>query len=330
MLSPPARLAELAARRVGSELRRGKYTLDELLGVGSMGAVYKATHRNGARVAVKVMHTELTGDDNLHTRFLREGFIVNQVNHPGLVKVIDDDVDDDGVTFLVMELLEGKTLEDEREALGGKVPPVQLLHVVRELLGTLVAVHDAGIVHRDVKPENVYLTSAGGVKLLDLGVARIALSKLTMDGEALGSPAYMSPEQAGGRREEIDRRSDLYSVGAILFTLLTGEPVHEGPSPQMRALAAATQPARSLQSVWPDAKGALANLVDVALRFDRAQRWSSAEQMRRTLDGVLSLMIPAELQPAPAPTPQAAAPAPSPNDTAVGWPVPWSTDEKAD
>ena len=102
MLRPPARLAELAAHRVGSELRRGKYTLDELLGIGSMGAVYKATHRNGAQVAIKVMHTELTGDDNLHTRFLREGFIVNQVNHPGLVKVIDDDVDDNGVTFLVM------------------------------------------------------------------------------------------------------------------------------------------------------------------------------------------------------------------------------------
>ena len=326
-MSSPARILELAERRVGSEMRRGKYTLDALIGVGSMGAVYRATHRNGSHVAVKVMHSELVGDDGLHARFLREGFIVNQVNHPGLVKVLDDDVDDGGVTFLVMELLLGKTLEDEREALGGKMAPVQLLHIMREVLAVLVAVHAKGILHRDLKPENIFLTDSGGVKLLDLGVARMGMSKQTAMGETLGSPAYLSPEQAAGQLDQIDERSEVFSVGAILFALLTGRWVHDGETAAMRVVAAATKPARRIRTVWADAPVALANLVDVALRFNKSQRWASAEQMLRTLDGVLTMMIPKELQPGASQAPPAGAshpPPPSPDDTAVGWPSPWS------
>jgi serine/threonine-protein kinase len=322
-----SRLALLAEQRVGTQLRRGKYTLGALLGVGSMAAVYRATHRNGSEVAIKVMHTSLVGDDGLHARFLREALIVNKVNHPGLVKIIDDDVDDNGATFLVMELLSGKTLADERDALGGTIPPIQLLHVVREVLGTLIAVHAAGIVHRDVKPENIFLLDSGGVKLLDLGVARLGASKQTAPGETLGSPAYMPPEQAMGKQDEIDARSDIFAVGAILFTLLTGQYVHEGASPQVRLVAAATKPARPFFDVWPDAKGALANLIDVALRFDRQQRWSSAEEMRRALDDVLTLMIPADLRPPPPTQPTGAVPMASPSETVLGWPSPWSGDK---
>jgi serine/threonine protein kinase len=328
MLSPSARLTVLAERRVGSALRRGKYTLDALIGVGSMGAVYRATHRNGSLVAVKMLHTELVGDDALHARFLREGYIVNQVNHPGLVRVLDDDVDDDGATFLVLELLEGRTLEDEREALGGVIAPLRLLGLVRELLLVLAAVHARSIVHRDIKPENVFLTSAGPVKLLDLGIARLGRSRLTVAGQTLGSPSYMSPEQASGQLDEIDARSDLFGVGAILFTLLTGHPVHEGPNPQARIMLAATRQARSLFEVWPDAKGALANLVDVALRFDKAQRWSSAEEMLRALEGVVALIRPSVLAPPP-PAPVAPSAVPGPVATVSGWPTPWSTERKS-
>jgi serine/threonine protein kinase len=327
MLSPSGRLAALAEQRVGTTLRRGKYTLDAVLGVGSMGAVYRATHRNGSEVAVKVLHTELVGDDALHARFLREGYIVNQVNHPGLVRVLDDDVDDNGATFLVLELLEGRTLEDERERLGGVVPPLRLLEIVRELLDVLVAVHARGIVHRDIKPENVFLTSKGPLKLLDLGIARLGRSRLTVAGQTLGSPSYMSPEQASGQLELVDARSDLFGVGAILFTLLTGRPVHEGPNPQARIHMAATRQARSVFDVWPDAKGALVNLVDVALRFEKTQRWSSADEMMRALDGVLTLIRPSVIAPPPPAPPEAAAQvAPRPADTVTGWPEPWSKD----
>jgi serine/threonine-protein kinase len=321
MLSPSERLRALAERRVGTTIRRGKYTLEALIGVGSMAAVYRATHRIGTEVAIKMLHTELVGDDALHARFLREGYIVNQVNHPGLVRVLDDDVDDDGATFLVFELLKGKTLEDEREASGGRIPPLRVLEIVRQLLDVLAAVHARAIVHRDVKPENVFLTTEGVVKLLDLGIARLGQSRVTVAGQTLGSPAYMSPEQAGGLLDQVDARSDLFSVGAILFTLLTGHRVHEGESLQARIVMAATQQARSMFAVWPDAKGALVNLVDVALRFDKSQRWASAEAMTRALDDVVALMRPADPVPPPRPAPPT-----EPETTARGWPAPWSAE----
>ena len=324
MVSASARHVELAERRVGTSLRRGKYMLDALLGVGSMGAVYRATHRNGTLVAVKMLHTEFVGDDDVHARFLREGYIVNQVNHAGLVRVLDDDVDDDGATFLVLELLEGRTLEDEREAHGGMLPPLRCLEIVREVLVILGAVHARSVVHRDVKPENVFLMRAGPVKLLDLGIARLGPSHRTFAGQALGSPAYMSPEQASGRLDEVDARSDLFGVGAILFTTLTGHPLHEGPNPQARLQMAATQQARSLFEIWPDAKGALANLVDVALRFEPTQRWSSAGEMLRALEAVLALMRPSDgSSRAPAPVPVT-----RPEDTVMGWPEPWSAQKR--
>jgi len=311
MLSQSARLTALAERRVGTSLRRGKYQLDALLGVGSMAAVYRASHRNGKLVAVKMLHTELVADDALHARFLRESYIANQVDHPGLVRVLDDDVDDDGATFLVLELLEGRTLEDERQALGGTLPPQRALEIVRELLLVLVAVHARGVVHRDLKPDNVFLTTSGAVKLLDLGIAHLGESRLTVAGQALGSPAYMAPEQARGEHDQVDARSDLFGVGAILFTLLTGRAVHEGPNPRARLIMAATQQARSVFEVWPEAKGAVANVVDVALRFEKTQRWSSAEQMLQAIDGVLGLIRPATVRP-PSMTPPGAPPAPPP------------------
>jgi serine/threonine-protein kinase len=238
--------------------------------------------------------------------------------------VLDDDVDDDGTTFLVLELLVGKTLEDERESQGGKLPPIQLLHIVREVLNVLAVVHEAGIVHRDVKPENIFLLDTGPVKLLDLGIARFGTTHLTTFGQALGTPSFMAPEQARGRLEEVDARTDIFGVGAILFTLLSGRPVHEGPTPGARLQKAATEQARSLFDVMPDAKGALANLVDVALRFDKSQRWSSAADMNRAVKEVLTLILPRAAAPAPAPVPVPERVIPAAAKTGKGWPSPWS------
>ncbi|HEX3344970.1 MAG TPA: serine/threonine-protein kinase, partial [Polyangiaceae bacterium] len=189
-----------AAVRVGRTLR-DKWHLDALLDVGGMAAVYAATHRNGMRGAVKILHRHRSLDADIAARFRREGYIANKVAHPNAVSVLDDDVDDDGSVFLVMELLEGATLRDRLETRGGQLPADEVLLAMHQLLDVLAVAHDAGIIHRDVKPENVFVTTDGTVKILDFGIARLCEASAsghsaTMAGLPMGSPAYMSPEQA--------------------------------------------------------------------------------------------------------------------------------------
>jgi serine/threonine protein kinase len=256
--------------------------------VGAMGAVFAATHRNGMRVAIKILHEELSKHADLRTRFLREGYIANRVKHPSLVRVLDDDVDDDGTTFLVMELLEGTTLEAEWEAAGHTMPLGRVIAIADAVLDVLGAIHAQGIVHRDVKPENVFFT-ADGMKLLDLGIARLGESTTTASGQIMGTPEFVAPEQAGGLVREIDARTDLYSVGAMMLTLLTGSSVHEASTPMERMIFAATKQARSLRDIWPEAPPALVNVIDVALAFDKNRRWASAGEMRTALHNAASL-----------------------------------------
>lgn len=267
-------------QRIGTFLRRDKYRLDGLLGAGAMGAVYSATHRNGSRVAIKLLHPEVAQVEELRRRFLREGYLANKVEHPGVVRIVDDDVDEDGSTFLVMELLEGCTLDDEWTASSHRLPLRRAGDVTIALLDVLDAVHAEGIVHRDVKPENVFMTARGVVKLLDLGIARLLDSRtMTASGTMMGTPEFAAPEQAAGNVRDIDGRSDVYSVGAMLFALLTGRFVHEGRTAIETMVLAATRPARSIFDVWPDIPGGIANVVDVALMFDKTRRWASAKEM---------------------------------------------------
>ena len=284
MSDPYAHLVERANRRVGTSLRRGKYALTALLGVGGMGAVYEAVHRNGMRVAIKLLHQELSQAESLRARFLREGYIANKVAHPSLVRVIDDDVDDDGATFLVMELLEGSTVTAEWEAGGRVLPAGRVVEIVNALLDVLEAIHGAGIVHRDIKPDNLFYTHERKLKLLDLGIARLLLeARMTSSGQMLGTAEYVAPEQAGGRVREIDARTDIYSVGALMFTLLSGREVYEARTSTEAIIFAATRPARSIRDVHPGLPSALAQVVDVALCFERERRWSTAAEMRAAL-----------------------------------------------
>jgi len=284
-------LTNRAAARVGTSLRRGKYVLSALLGVGAMGAVYSATHRNGMRVAIKVLHPEVAKVEELRSRFVREGYIVNMVSHPGLVRVLDDDIEDDGTTFLVMDLLEGRTLDAECTAGGGGLPVARVGVVVLDLLDVLDAIHSAGIVHRDVKPENVFIEHTGRVRLLDLGIARLLIeSRMTASGEIMGTPEYVAPEQARGQIGLINPRTDLYSVGAMMFSLLTGRAVHEGRSPMEAMVFGATRPARSLLEVWPNAPPVLVHVVDVALSFDQDRRWANAVEMGVALRNAMRVM----------------------------------------
>src|SRR3954469_14843641 len=150
-------VSDVAQSRVGTRIR-GKWRVDKLLGVGGMGAVYSATHRNGSRVALKVPHPQLSMLSDIRARFAREGYVANSVSHHGVVRVLDDDETEDGAAFLVMELLEGETADARARRVGGKLSLDDALIVADGLLDVLAAAHASGIVHRDIKPENVFLT----------------------------------------------------------------------------------------------------------------------------------------------------------------------------
>jgi serine/threonine-protein kinase len=275
-------LQRRALERLGATLR-DKYRLERLLGVGGMAAVYTAEHRNGRRVAVKMLHAELSLNREVRERFLREGQAANRVGHAGAVAVLDDDVPDEGVAFLVMELLDGDSLENLSQK-GALAEPV-VYAVALELLAVLDAAHKNGIVHRDIKPANLFVTTNGQLKVLDFGIARVTSSSAsaTQTGMALGTPAFMAPEQALGRTQQIDARTDLWAVGATLFALRSGQTVHTAETAQETLIRAATTPAPSLASVCPDASPRLVALVDRAIAFDAAQRWPSAAAMREAI-----------------------------------------------
>jgi serine/threonine-protein kinase len=273
-----------AQRRIGSVLC-GKYRLDSVLGVGGMAVVFAATHRNQKRVAIKMLHPELSIHEELRTRFLREGYAANTVDHPGAVAVLDDDTAEDGVAFLVMERLEGDEVDSLWERRGRRLDGEVVLAMTSQLLDVLAAAHARSIIHRDIKPSNLYVSRDGTLKVLDFGIARVrdaasAGSSSTSTGMMLGTPAYMAPEQALGKSKEIDATTDLWSVGATMFALLSGHFVHEGESATQLVVMSATTPARSLASVAPDVDPRVVALVDRALAFERAGRWPSALLMR--------------------------------------------------
>jgi serine/threonine protein kinase len=274
-----------AHARVGSALC-AEWRLDALLGIGQVATVYAATHRNGSRVEVKILHPELSTNAVVRERFLWEGYVANAVGHDGAVKVIDDEAED-GSLFVVTELLEGETLEERRLRLGGRVPEEEVLLATDQLLSVLVAAHANGIVHQDLKPGNVFLTRAGQVKVLGFGVARLrelsALSSPTPSGATAGTPAYMPPEQARGLSSEVDERSDLWSCGAMMFCLLAGREVHEGSSADEQLVNAMTLGAPPLASVAPHVAAPVSRLVDRALEFSKEMRWSSADRMQGAL-----------------------------------------------
>ena len=278
-------MSQQAERRVGTIIG-GKWRVDALLGSGSMAAVYAVTHRNGARAALKILHPTLCTDPAVCERFLGEGYLANSVKHSGIVRVLDDGVTDDGCVFLTMDLLEGDTLEALRQKRGNRIPIAEALDLGDKLMDVLSAVHAAGIIHRDLKPQNVFVCEDGVLKLLDFGVARVfdrtSQSKLSMFGLVLGTPSFMSPEQALGSRDKVDHRSDIWSFGATLFTALSGETVHLGANVQAKLLAAATVKARSIAMVMPGLPPAIAAAIDMALRFKKEDRWQSVDAMRRS------------------------------------------------
>lgn len=277
--------------RIGVVLQ-DKWTLESLLGVGGMAAVYAATHRNGKRVAVKMLHEEFSHDEEVRTRFLREGYAANTIQHDGVVSVLDDDLAPDGSAFLVMDLLDGETVEQRWVKSGGHLPPVEVLFIVDQLLDVLAAAHARNVIHRDIKPENLFVTRAGVLKVLDFGIAKVferhqTRTTSTRAGMVMGTPAFMAPEQARARWDEVDGRTDLWAVGATMFTLLSGRQVHDGPSSHEQLILSATEPAPPLSTVAPDVAPEVASIVDRALSFDRADRWPDARAMQQVVRAAL-------------------------------------------
>jgi len=271
-----------AESRVGRVLK-DKWTLDQLLGVGGMASVYAATHRNQKRVAIKMLHPELSFNTAVRQRFLREGYVANSVQDAGAVSVFDDDVTDDGCVFLVMELLDGETLQARWERKNQRLPPGEVLALLDRVLDTLAAAHSHGIVHRDLKPENLFFTRNAEVKVLDFGIARVrelSGGSKTQTGSLMGTPLFMPPEQARGRWEEVDAQSDLWAIGATAFTLLSGEFVHVAGTLNEALVQAVTQPARSLGALRPELPDALVKFVDRSLSYDKQDRWRDAEEMQ--------------------------------------------------
>lgn len=225
------RLERQARRAVLSARQLGQYSLDELLGEGGMGVVYRARHSMLHRpTAVKLLHVDTTSEQTI-ARFEREVQLTSQLTHPNTIAIYDYGRTGEGVFYYAMELLDGITLDDLVTRFGPQ-PEGRVIAILRQLCGSLSEAHGLGLIHRDIKPANIMLTRRGGmtdfVKLLDFGLVkpRDAERNMTLAGSLTGTPLYLPPEAV--QHQELDARSDLYSVGAVAYNLLTAQPVFDG------------------------------------------------------------------------------------------------------
>ncbi|MEU0933869.1 protein kinase [Embleya sp. NPDC005971] len=212
----------------------GRYELAQSVGHGGMGVVWRGVDRElGRTVAVKVLPAELTRQQEFRDRFRREARTVAALSHPGVATLYDvgeDTTDGEPTPFLVLEFVDGRTLAEALHE--GPLPINRTVSIARDVADALVHSHGHGVVHRDLKPANIMLTSSGGVKVLDFGIAKVlaeTTTRLTATGMTVGTPAYLSPEQIEGR--DVDARTDLYSLGALIYELLTGRPPFLADSP---------------------------------------------------------------------------------------------------
>ncbi len=285
----------------------GQFRLVRLIGEGGMGAVFEAVHSRikSKRAAVKVLHGELAYRDEVVQRFEREAEAAAAIGHEGIIDVYDLGRQDDGAPYLVMELLSGRSLEDEiaedeETGIGEPLDVSFAVFVACNALSALSAAHGEGIVHRDLKPDNVFLVETGAarpkVKLLDFGIARITEPEngrrgatLTRTGMVLGTPYFMSPEQALGRRHEIDQRTDLWAMGVILYRCLTGRYPFDGENVNqiMVEIIMDSEPAETTV-LNPEVPEALEKVIARALQKDLSKRYSSAEEMLGDLRPLLA------------------------------------------
>lgn len=285
----------------------GQYHIETLLGKGGMGAVYLARHiLLGDRVAIKVLPPQMRNNAEWLRRFRREGQAARRFRHPNAVTVYDLRTTAEGMIYMVMEYVEGLTIDAELKS-RGRFTPADALHVLEPVMSVLNAAHAQGVVHRDLKPENIMIgkPSTGGeptVKLLDLGIAKISelagadsggSTALTVAGQILGTPYYMSPEQWGeparDNNPEVDGRADIYSLGTVFYELIAGKRPFTGMTlPELRREHVSVPP-KLLHEVMSDVPEAFSNAVAKAMSKDRADRQATAGEMANELRLALGL-----------------------------------------
>lgn len=266
----------------------GRWRLERLIGSGGMAAVYAARNARGEVRALKLLLPEARKRPEVRERFLREGSTASRITHPGVVRVFEQGTTDEGDPYIVMELLEGESLAD-RLARDGTLPVDELLEVVDQVLDVLSVAHANRVVHRDLKPGNLFIEPGGRIKLLDFGVARMldpAEQRVTRTGALVGTVSYMAPEQALGKNSQIDGRTDLFAVGAMMFRILAGRRVHECDSEAETLVALASKPAPALASVAPSVPRPVCSIVDLALAFNPESRYPDADTMQADVRAV--------------------------------------------
>lgn len=268
-----------------------RYELGEILGFGGMSEVHLARDMRLSRdVAIKVLRADLARDPTFYLRFRREAQNAAALNHPAIVAVYDTgEAETDGgpLPYIVMEYVEGDTLRDivRRE---GPMPARRAMEVIADVCAALDFSHRNGIVHRDIKPANIMINRAGAVKVMDFGIARAisdSSSPMTQTAAVIGTAQYLSPEQARG--EQVDARSDVYSLGCVLFEILTGEPPFKGDSPVAVAYQHVREDPALPSSVNPDIPRELDSVILKAMSKNPANRYQSAAEMRSDLVRVL-------------------------------------------
>jgi serine/threonine-protein kinase len=267
----------------------GKYRIVRRIGVGGMGTVYEARHAGlGTQVAMKVLLSQLAKVPTVADRFRREAQVSATLKHPHVIQVTDVDQLPDGRPYLVMELLKGQTLQDYMEQ-HKSLSREEAVDIGLQILLGLECAHGLGVVHRDLKPGNVFLDEQGVgrvAKLLDFGIAKVRASpefqSLTRPGMVMGTPEYMAPEQAFSA-DQVDARSDIYSVGVMLYEMLSGKLPATGSLPLAVAHQIVTNKVRPLSELCPGLPQGLLNLVHRAMQPERSQRFETALDMRRAL-----------------------------------------------
>lgn len=261
----------------------GRYQLEELIGSGGMANVYKATDLLENRlVAVKILREECRGNEDLVRRFKNESKAISVLDHPNIVKVYDVSVTDK-LQFIVMEYIDGITLKEYMEYRAQPLTYKETLHFITQVLAALQHAHEKGIVHRDIKPQNIMLLADSTIKVMDFGIARFSRSEnQTMTDKAIGSVHYISPEQAKG--DTTDAKADIYSVGVMMYEMLSGKLPFESDSPVSVAIKQIADTATPLRELNPAVPEALAAITERAMAKEPRERYPSAQAMLANID----------------------------------------------